>query len=114
MALFKKFFHTYEHQLDRPDSTLDRGWRWWITFSAKPALTVSLEWQMIRWKGEPCKPHMVMNYMLQFFWRPSTWRIESFHAYYDGQHCFWQFGPLGCGTIRGRSNCKKCWRDANE
>ena len=106
MNLFKKIFHIQ----DTPDSSYGREWRWWITTSSTPTYSISLELQLIRWKGKLEEPRAVGMYSLLFYLKPSQWKIESVHIYYDGPNCHWQFGPIGISRS-GFGDCEKCNRE---
>jgi hypothetical protein len=101
--LMKKVLYTQ----DAPDSIYGREWRWWPTISSKPTLNLSIEFQLTKWEGKPQPPSMIGAYNLLLYWNPLLWKIESFHQYYDGPNCHWQFGPIGFSR-NGLATCSEC------
>jgi hypothetical protein len=79
---------------------VDFRWLWW-EFGFHLAL--------IMLKGEPYKDDMTgagSEKTFVLILDPRRWKVEQDHIYYDGEHCWYQFGPFV--YRRMYINCAKC------
>jgi hypothetical protein len=89
-----------------------RRWRWRPTIEwPERTLKIGLELQMTRWMGqEIASPLIVRGIWLNISHKISEWEISQGHTYYDGENCWYIFGPF---TLLKRcwNHCAKYWAD---
>lgn len=111
--LWLKLVRKILHVQDDPSSRHGREWRWWPLCQwdeVDKRLYLGVELQLIRWQGKECPPRVVGDYTITIFCQRKSWRRETWHMYYDGRHCIWQFGPIAFGR-HGLGSCEKCEGD---
>jgi hypothetical protein len=70
---------------------------------------VGVDLQLVQFEGVPEEPFLVAQRHVQLVYDPRKWEVSQVHEYYDGPHCFYQFGPFGYSQSWGW--CKKCRPD---
>lgn len=108
MNVIKKLFYIQDY----PGSDLQREWRWFpaLDWSWKNGyVSLGVDLQMTKWKGEHQKPRTVGSICVYFYWNPLKWRINFWHSYYDGPNCHWHIGPFAIGRFgAGVGWCNTC------
>ena len=66
---------------------------------------LSLNMYLTFFEGKSYPNWLISGYSLGF--KIKDWKIESDHQYYDGENCFWQFGPFTLSRFGVLVGCKK-------
>jgi hypothetical protein len=90
------------------DTLFNRKWETRLGFSFFEGFQLEYNTYLTQFEGED-RDHLVSGYFIGF--RIKNWKIESYHTYYDGENCFWQFGPFAISRFGVITGCKKCQGD---
>lgn len=72
---------------------------------------LSLNKYLIEFQGKKYDKWLVSGYSIGF--KIKDWKIKTYHAYYDGNNCAWQFGPFTVTRFGHMGECKGCNSDSS-
>lgn len=85
-----------------------RGWCWYPVISFRLLWwEIGFEQRLVMWKGKKARGEPIYGKALILKLDPREWKIEQDHIWYDGPHCWYQFGPF-CYRKHGLYNCARC------
>lgn len=91
-------------------SHLNRRWRYMPKgghYGYGKLFYIGWSTELVQYEGKPMEPRVIQEVQMQFIYHPKMWKIGQEHMYYDGPHCFYQFGPFR--YYNGWRWCKKCY-----
>ena len=86
----------------------NRRWRYWPQigfYNGRFYIGWALE--LVQFAGKVYdEPTICSDWNIQFVYDPRKWRFGQEHLYYNGPHCFYEFGPIA--FIEAWRWCEKC------
>lgn len=110
MKLHRKLLYREDMEWEK----YGRQWRWHPNFDHHKGQQLIAGWdlEITKWEKKPVKRKWIIaGYGVGLVYNPRQWRFVTFHTYYDGNNCAWNYGPI-VFYRHGTGSCKKCYDHA--